>query len=118
MKKQIRRISPHQNAKVFAILMAVSSLVFVIPVFALAFFAAPPVDQHGNSIVFQKYFFVALPFVYFIIGYLTILIGSIIYNYLFKFIGGFEYEVNDQKPTLDSDGKDQIESGASAFKIL
>lgn len=117
MKKQIRRISPHQNAKVFAILMAVSSLLIVIPMFALMFFAAPPVDQHGNRMMFDRYFFVAFPLLYLIIGYLTTLIGSIIYNYLFRFIGGFEFEVNDQDPPVSTDGKDQIESGASAFKI-
>jgi len=31
MKKQIVRFSPHQNAKVSAILMAVGSLVFLVP---------------------------------------------------------------------------------------
>jgi len=31
MKKQIRRMSPHQNGKVAGILMAVSSLIFFVP---------------------------------------------------------------------------------------
>jgi hypothetical protein len=116
MKKQIKRVSPHQNAKVFAILMAVSSLFFVVPMLAGTYFAAPPVDQQNNS-MFQKYFFTAFPLLYLIFGYLTTLIGCTIYNYMFKFIGGFEYEVNDHNtPTSANDGG-QLESRASAFKI-
>ena len=117
MQKQIRRISPQQNAKVLAILMAISSLVFVVPMFALALFTAPAVDQHGNSLAFQKYFFAAFPFIYLIVGYLATLFSCTIYNYLFRFIGGFEFEVNDQNPPLDADDKDQVESGSSAFKV-
>lgn len=33
MKKQIKRMSPHQNGKVFGVLMAIASLVFVVPFF-------------------------------------------------------------------------------------
>lgn len=116
MKEQIRRISPHQNAKVFAIIMAVSSLIFVVPMFAGTFFMAPPVGPQNNSL-FQKYFFVAFPFFYLIIGYLTTLIGSAIYNYLFRFIGGFEYEVNGPNSQTNSDKENQVESGASDFRI-
>lgn len=117
MKKQIRRISPHQNAKVFAILMAISSLAFVVPMFIALYSVTPQVDQHGNQVVFQKYLFAAFPLIYLIFGYLSTLIGCSIYNFMFRFIGGFEIEMNDQVPQVGADSKDQIESGASAFII-
>jgi len=103
MKKQIKRISPHQNAKVFAILMAVSSLIFVLPFFVIILFSAPAVDQHGNPVTFQKYIFLLFPFFYLVIGYLSTAMGCAIYNYLFKFIGGFEYELNSDN-AQETDG--------------
>lgn len=117
MQKQIRRFSPHQNAKVFAILMAVSSLIFVVPIVTVMFFTLPAVDQHGNSLALQKYIFAAFPFVYLIVGYLTTLISCAIYNYQFRLIGGFEFEVTDQNSSFDTDGKDKEQSVAAAFTI-
>ena len=37
-----------------------------------------------------------MPFFYLVFGYISTVIGSAIYNYLFRFIGGFEFEVNDE----------------------
>lgn len=96
MKKQIRRLSPHQNGKVSGILMAVSSLVFVVPMVMLAVFAAPDVDQHGNPVTFPKFIFLLFPIGYLVFGYLSALMASAIYNWLFKFIGGFEFEVEER----------------------
>ena len=95
MKKQIQRLSPHQNAKVFGILMAVSSLLFVIPILTVMMFSAPTVDQHGNPVTFPKFLFILFPILYLVIGYLMTLIGSAIYNFLFRYIGGFEFEMKD-----------------------
>ena len=33
MSQQVARLSPHQNGKVFAVLMAVTSLIFILPLF-------------------------------------------------------------------------------------
>jgi hypothetical protein len=96
MKKQIRRLSPHQNGKVLGILMAISSLVIVIPMSFFMFFITPDVDQRGNSVNFQQFIFILLPFIYLVFGYLATVIGCLIYNFLFKFIGGFEYESTDE----------------------
>ncbi len=96
MKKQISRMSLHQNGKVFGILMAVGSLVFVLPFFAIAMFFAPDVDQHGNPVTFPKFMFILFPILYLVIGYLMTVIGSAIYNLLFRYIGGFEFEVKDE----------------------
>ena len=50
MKVQIRNFSAHQTAKVFAILMVISMLVFMIPLSVLTSFGPSPVDQSGNEI--------------------------------------------------------------------
>ena len=96
MKKQIRWLSPHQNGKVFGVLVAVASLVFVVPMFAIMIFFAPDVDQHGNPVTFPKFLLILFPILYLVIGYLMTVIGSAIYNFLFRFIGGFEFEVKDE----------------------
>lgn len=92
-------------------------MVFVVPMVTIMFFTLPAVDQQGNSLAFQKYFFAAFPFIYLIVGYLTTLISCAIYNYQFRFIGGFEFEVTDQNQSFDANDKDKIESGAAAFTI-
>jgi ABC-type multidrug transport system fused ATPase/permease subunit len=93
MKKQIRRISPHQNGKVFAVLMAISSLIFVIPMSVIMFLAMPGPDQYGSP---ANFMFLLFPFIYLVLGYLGTAFVSLIYNYLFRFIGGFEFEFNDE----------------------
>lgn len=92
MKKQIKRLSPHQNAKVSAILMAISSLVFLLPMLAIIYFTTPSVDQGGYPVDFPIFMFLLMPFIYLIIGYIMTAIGCVIYNFLAKHIGGFEFE--------------------------
>lgn len=96
MKKQIKRLSPHQNGKVFGILTAVASLVFVVSMFVVMWFATPGVDQHGNPVTFPKFLIILFPILYLIFGYLATAIGSAIYNFIFKYIGGFEFEVKEE----------------------
>lgn len=96
MKKQIRRLSPHQNGKVFGVLMAISSLVFVLPLFLLTLLAGPDIDPYGSPAGFPKFMFVLFPLIYLVIGYITTAIGCLAYNFLYKFVGGFEFEMRDQ----------------------
>lgn len=96
MKRQIRRFSPHQNGKVVGILIAVSSLVFVVPMSLVMFFAVPPVDQYGNPVVFPKLLILLFPFIYLLFGYIGTAIGCAIYNVFFRLIGGFEFEFEDE----------------------
>jgi hypothetical protein len=86
MKQQIARFSPHQNGKVFAILMAVSSLVFFVP-FSLFAFAAAPAEARPSLL-----FFLGMPILYLVMGYVTVAIGCALYNVLYKHIGGIEFE--------------------------
>jgi hypothetical protein len=98
MKKQIVRFSPHQNAKVSAILMAVGSLIFLIPMFVIFTFTVPPVDQHGNPTKFLSFMFLIFPVVYLIFGYIFTVVGCALYNFFFKYIGGIEFESREEEP--------------------
>jgi hypothetical protein len=86
MKQQISRFSLHQNAKVFAVLMAVSSLVFLIPVF-LIFAAIAPAQARPPMVMF-----LVMPVMYLLVGYVMVAIGCAIYNFMFQYIGGVEFE--------------------------
>jgi hypothetical protein len=89
MKQQVARFSPHQNGKVFAVLTAVSSLVFVVPFMLFASFASPP----GSA---PPFFVVLLfPLLYLVLGYVMVAIGCAVYNFMFKYIGGIEYEARE-----------------------
>ncbi len=86
MVKQIERFSPHQNAKVMAILMAIGSLVFLLPFMLFASMAAP------RGAGFSMSMMLLLPVFYLVIGYLGVAAGCWLYNTMFRYIGGIEYE--------------------------
>ena len=93
MRTQIARLSPHQNGKVFAILMALSSLLVVAPMGIALSFIPPGIDAHGNPIAQPPaVLFLIFPALYLVMGSVMIALGSVIYNFMFKYIGGVEFE--------------------------
>lgn len=93
MKNQIARLSPHQNGKVFAVLMALSSLLFLVPMGIAFSFIPAGVDTHGNPIARPPVaMFLLLPIFYLVMGYIMVAVGCVFYNFMFKYIGGIEYE--------------------------
>lgn len=86
MKIRVQRFSPHQNAKVFAVLTAVTSLVFVVP-FMLFASAVGPKDSG-----FPIFMVLLFPVFYLVFGYISVVIGCWVYNLLAKFTGGIEFE--------------------------
>ena len=90
MKTQIKRFSPHQNAKVFAVLMALSSLVFVVPFVLMSMFMAP-----DGSTGMPFFMVVLFPVFYLVLGYLMVVVGCWLYNVMYKYIGGIEFERSD-----------------------
>jgi Zn-dependent protease with chaperone function len=86
MKQQVQRFSVHQNAKVFAVLMALSSLIFLVPFVLLMLASAPPAARP------PLFFFVFAPLMYLVMGYIMVAAGCAIYNFMFKHIGGIEFE--------------------------
>ena len=90
MKTQITRFSPHQNAKVLAVLSAISSLIFLVPFTLIAIFTAP--EGAGAMPLFMILLF---PIFYLVFGYLMVAAGCWFYNAMFRHIGGIEFERSD-----------------------
>ena len=88
MKMQIARLSPHQNGKVFGVLAAISSLILMVP-FLLIFAATMPSGTPG---VPPAYSFLFLPLAYLVFGYLSVAVGCLLYNLLFRAVGRIEFE--------------------------
>jgi hypothetical protein len=88
LKQQIVRLSLHQNAKVMAILMAVNSLIFFVPLVLIATLSGAPQAQQGLFLL------LVMPIAYLVIGYILCIIGCAVYNFLVRYIGGFEFESN------------------------
>lgn len=90
MKQQVTRLSPHQNGKVFAVLMAGGSLVFLIPMFLIFSIIAPARARPPLPM------FLMMPLMYLVLGYVMVAIGCVIYNYMFRHIGGIEFEIESE----------------------
>jgi hypothetical protein len=86
MKQQIARFSPHQNGKVFAVITAIGSVVFMVPFMLFAFTGAP----EGARPPF--WFVVGMPLMYLVMGYISVAIGCAVYNLLYRYVGGIEFE--------------------------
>ena len=86
MKQQVVRFSPHQNGKVMAVMMAVTSLIFVIPFVLIGSMFGMGA---GRSSIWM---IIAAPVFYLVFTYISIAIACALYNVLVPFIGGLEYE--------------------------
>ena len=102
MKKQIKRLSPHQNGKVFGILSAVATLPIFIPMFLMMSVFMPEVDQNGNAVEFPGFMFIMFPIFYLIFGYISVAVACLFYNLIQKYVGGFEYEAVDIESTKNT----------------
>ncbi|MCG7529976.1 DUF3566 domain-containing protein [Psychrobium sp. MM17-31] len=90
MKKQIKRLSPHQNGKVIGILMAACSMPLLLLGITMDYSVSHVLP---NSKVFSM--FLAIPLIYLVVGYLFSVIFCVIYNFAFQYIGGIEFELKD-----------------------
>lgn len=86
MNQQIARLSPHQNGKVMAVLMALFALVFFAPFMLLASAFAP-----GDS-RFPFWMLIVMPVIYLVFTYISVAIACLVYNAMVPFLGGIEYE--------------------------
>jgi hypothetical protein len=91
MKQQIARFSPHQNAKVIAVLWAVVSLILLVPFFLLA-------SVFGAGQGMPLWTIIILPIIYLVVGYIGVVIGCALYNVIVPFTGGIEYESSAGTP--------------------
>lgn len=95
MKKQIVRFIPHQNAKVSAVLMAISSLFMFVPFFLVSAFTMPDTTPDGHPANFPYVMLLIMPILYLVFTYVFVVIGCVIYNWLAKRIGGFEFQASN-----------------------
>ena len=91
MKLQISRFSTHQTAKVFALLMAASSLIFVIPFILISMLSPAPENSDFPTIGFSLVFLI-MPIFQGLMGYIMVRFGLWVYNLLSPKIGGIEFE--------------------------
>ena len=97
MKKQISRLSPHQNGKVVGVLSAVLAVLFVVPMFLVMNFFIAPADRYGQAASFPPVMLLIFPVLYLIMGYIATAIACALYNLLARFIGGFEFETRAEE---------------------
>jgi hypothetical protein len=97
VKIQISHLSPHQNAKVFAVLMALASLLFAVPMFFVFLYMPPGIDARGNPVNLPPAAIAFLfPLMYLVMGYVMVVVGCWFYNFMFRYLGGIEYEAREQ----------------------
>ena len=96
--KTIKKFSPHNTALTFACVMALSSLLFIIPM-SLIFLNTPMEDINGNPISAEFPFgmMLLMPILYLIMGYIMTVVGVCIYNWVSKFTGGIQFELSDNE---------------------
>ena len=93
MKIQIARLAPHQNAKVVGILSGLGSLLLVFPMIIVFSFSHPGVDAQGHAMAPPPvWIFLIFPVIYLAMGYIMAFVACVVYNFMFKYIGGIEYE--------------------------
>jgi hypothetical protein len=90
MKIRIQNFPIHQNAKVLAVLMAVSSLAFVLPAM-LVFGAVGPKELDGPG----PWILLSVPVIYLVGMYAVVAVGCWVYNHLRPLTGGFEFDARD-----------------------
>jgi hypothetical protein len=86
MTKQIKKISPHQTAKVLAIITAIMTLPVTVS------FLITANSPSRAPLVFS----LAVLLLYPVASYVLVAIGCWLYNVMFKYIGGIEIEFNDE----------------------
>jgi len=99
MKVQISKFSSHQTAKVFAILMAASFLLFMVPFALMTSLMPSPMGPDGRPVnvvfPFGMMIFI-MPIIQGVFCYIMIRIGCWVYNKLFGKIGGIEFEFEEK----------------------
>jgi hypothetical protein len=94
--KRVISFAPHKTAVTVALVFAISSLIFILPMIGI-FSLIPATDQDGNPIDagFPLGLIVFMPVVYLIMGYLGTAFAAWVYNRVAKFTGGIQFELDE-----------------------
>lgn len=85
MKQQVARLSPHQNAKVLAVLVSTMALVALLPVAAIAM-------AYGAPMTLDPTLLLVAAVAYVLLNYALTAAGCLLYNGLARVVGGLEFE--------------------------
>ena len=98
MKTVIKRLEPHQNGKVASVLIAVITLPMYLFMMIPMTLMMPKVDHAGNPIDFGFPFmmFLFMPLIYLVFTYVFVALGCWLYNTFFKYLGGFEFDLEEK----------------------
>ncbi|MEG0922726.1 MAG: hypothetical protein RSD57_16710 [Comamonas sp.] len=95
MRIQIQRVPLHQNAKVMAILLSISMVIFVIPFSLITMLVSPGPIRFQ---VVQMLPMLLMPLLYLIFSYVSMIIACAIYNALVSKTGPLEFEADVTRP--------------------
>jgi hypothetical protein len=76
--------------------MTISAALMFIPMAIMMYFVAPQADQNGNPVELPIFMFAIMPIFYLIFGYVFVATGCAIYNFVYRFVGGFEFEIEEK----------------------
>lgn len=93
MPTRITRVSAHQNGKVTGVLMALVSIIFVVPLLVIVHLTLPAGTPAGGP---PLGLIIAMPIGYRVIGYLSTVIGGWLYNGVARMTGCIEFELEDR----------------------
>ncbi len=92
MRRRVIRVSPHQNAKVVSVLLAVAIIPFLLIMALVMSVTGPQLDQQGNPVEFPYVILLILPLFYLLFGYASIAFLCWVYNLLVRYVGGLEFD--------------------------
>ncbi len=90
MDKSVIKVGPHSIAITFALILAISSLFMLIPMWGFSSFIAT--GRQGSG--FPSIAFFLMPVFHFIFGYVFMLISAVIFNVTSRFTGGIKFVVS------------------------
>ncbi|WP_186757201.1 hypothetical protein [Echinicola salinicaeni] len=92
--KRIKKFGVFQTAKVAAVIYTLISAIFFIPAGVITMlFSKMEFPMFGGGV--RGIVFIFMPFVYGLIGFITVAIGCVVYNLISDKIGGIEVELED-----------------------
>jgi hypothetical protein len=68
------------------------SLFIVVPMMIVIALVTPAVDQFGRPVSPPTFMIMLFPVIYLVLGYVMTIVWCAIYNLLFRFLGGIEFE--------------------------
>jgi hypothetical protein len=91
--KRVKRFGVYQTSKVAAIIMFFIALIFMIPFGLIGGLIGGVAGNGFSGFPFGGgFFFIVMPFLYGIIGFIMTAISCLIYNLIAKWTGGIELE--------------------------